>query len=53
MFQDQSSNSQHIFRTTSKPQMKCSTELIDKKHVLQAYMYNTEGSKSVLPVPHL
>jgi len=33
--------------------MKCSTELIDKKHVLQAYMYNTEGSKTVLPVPHL
>ena len=33
--------------------MKCSTELIDKKHVLQAYMYNIECSETVLPVRHL
>ena len=38
MSQDQTINSHHIFGTTSKPQMKCSTELMDKKHLLQAYM---------------
>ena len=53
MSQDQTINSHHIFGTTSKPQMKCSTELIDKKHVLQAYMYNIECSETVLPVRHL